>query len=103
MQKFICNKIFITTAEINELSSAAYRNIIIHYEWKILAKIQLRIICAHVEKFWRLGHKCFSYTVTICMLGSMLSIAMFELFIELILSPLIEARVHVQNYNRGLC
>ena len=68
-----------------------------------ISKNILRIICAHVEKFWRLGHNCFSYTVTICILGSMLSIAMLELFIELPLSSLIEARVHVQIYNRGLC
>ena len=57
-----------------------------------------------MEKFCRLGlsHNCFSYTVMICTLGSLLSIVMFELFIELPLSPLIEARVQVQNYNRGL-
>ena len=34
-----CNKIFITTAEFNGLSSAAYRNGIVHSEQKILAKI----------------------------------------------------------------
>ena len=31
------NKIFITTAEFNGLSSAVYRNGILHYKWKILA------------------------------------------------------------------
>ena len=58
-----------------------------------------------MEKFCRLGlgHNCFSYTVTICILGSLFSIVMFELFIDLPLTPLIEAGVHVQNYNRGLC
>ena len=35
------NKIFITTAEFNELSSAVYRNGILHYKWKILAKYNL--------------------------------------------------------------
>ena len=34
-----CNKIFITTAEFNELSSTAYRIGIMHFEWTILAKI----------------------------------------------------------------
>ena len=58
-----------------------------------------------MEKFCRLGldHNCFSYMMTLCISGSLPSIAMFELFIKLPLSPLIEARVHVQNYNRGLC
>ena len=36
---YYCNKIFITTAEFNGLSSAAYGNGIAHSEQKILAKI----------------------------------------------------------------
>ena len=36
---YYCNKIFITTAEFNGLSYAAYRNGIAHSERKILAKI----------------------------------------------------------------
>ena len=33
------NKIFLTTVEFNGLYSAAYKNGILHSEWKILAKI----------------------------------------------------------------
>ena len=33
------NKIFITTAKFNGLSSAAYGNGLLYSEWKILAKI----------------------------------------------------------------
>ena len=36
---YYCNKIFITTAEFNGLSSATYGNEIVHLEQKILAKI----------------------------------------------------------------
>ena len=36
---YYCSKIFITTAEFNMLSSAAYGNGIVHSERKILVKI----------------------------------------------------------------
>ena len=49
------NKIFITTIEFNRLSSAAYRNRILHSDWKILAKIELSVICAQVVYFRRSG------------------------------------------------
>ena len=45
---YYCNKIFITTAEFNRLSSAAYGNGILHYEWKIFVKIWLNVVCAHM-------------------------------------------------------
>ena len=45
-----------TTAEFNGLSSAAYRNGIVHSERKILAKIHLGVICAHMVDFCRPGH-----------------------------------------------
>ena len=50
------NKIFITTVEFNGLSYAAYRNRILHFEWKILAKIELSVICAQVVDFCRPGY-----------------------------------------------
>ena len=36
---YYCNKLFITTAEFNGLSSAIYGNGIVYFERKILAKI----------------------------------------------------------------
>ena len=49
-------KIFITTAEYNEPSSAAYRNRILYSVWKMLAKIQLGVICTHMVDYRRLSH-----------------------------------------------
>ena len=51
-----CNKTFITTAEFNGLSSAAYRNGILHSERKILSQIQLDVICAHMVDFHMPSH-----------------------------------------------
>ena len=45
---------FTTIAEFNGLSSASYRNGIIQSQLKILAKIQLSVICAHMVDFRRL-------------------------------------------------
>ena len=45
-----------TTAEFNGLSSAIYRNRILHSELKILAKIQLGVICTHMVDFHTPGH-----------------------------------------------
>ena len=50
------NKISVITAEFNELSSEIYRNGIPHSELKILPKIQLGVICAHMVDFCRPGH-----------------------------------------------
>ena len=50
------NKILITTVEFNGLSSAAYRNGKMHSEWKILANIELSVICAQMVDFCRSGH-----------------------------------------------
>ena len=47
---------FITTAEFNWLSYAAYRNGILHSECKILAKIELGVICTHMVDFRRPHH-----------------------------------------------
>ena len=47
---------FITTAEFNGLSYAAYGNGILHSEHKILAKTYLGVICAHMVNFCRPGH-----------------------------------------------
>ena len=47
---------FITTAEFNGLSSAACRNGILHSEQKILVKIELGVICAHMVDLCRPGH-----------------------------------------------
>ena len=44
-------KISITTAEFNGFSSETYRNEISHSELKILAKIQLGVVCAHTVDF----------------------------------------------------
>ncbi len=46
----------VTTAEFNGLSSKIYRNGIPHSELKILAKIQLSVICAHMVDFHRPGY-----------------------------------------------
>ena len=53
---YYCNKIFITTAVFHGLSSAAYGNGIVRSERKILAKIELGVICAHMVDFRRRGH-----------------------------------------------
>ena len=45
-----------TTAEFNGLSSVAYRNGILSCELKILVKIYLDIVCAHMVNFCRPGH-----------------------------------------------
>ena len=45
-----------TTAEFNGLSSEAYENEILHSEQKILAKMQLGVIWAHMVNFCRPGH-----------------------------------------------
>ena len=47
---------FVTTVEFNELSSEIYGNGIPHSELKILAIIQLSVICAHMIDFRRPGH-----------------------------------------------
>ena len=41
------NKIFITTAEFNGLSSVAYENEILHFEWKILENITQCNLLSH--------------------------------------------------------
>ena len=40
---------FITTVEFNGLSSTTYRNRILQSQLKILAKIQLSVICVHMQ------------------------------------------------------
>ena len=47
---------FTTTAEFNELSSTSYRIRIVQSQLKVLAKIQLNVICAHMVNFCRPGH-----------------------------------------------
>ena len=47
---------FTTNAEFNGLSSAIYRNRTLQSQLKILAKIQLSVICAHVVDSCRPGH-----------------------------------------------
>ena len=53
------NTIFITTAELSGLSSAAYRNGISHSEQKTLAEIQLGVINTHMVDFCRPSHICY--------------------------------------------
>ena len=43
------NKVLITTAKFNGLSSAAYRNGLLHSELKISAKIELSVTCAQIR------------------------------------------------------
>ena len=50
------NKILTTTVDFKRLSSASYRNGILHADWKILATIELSAICAQIVDFCRLGH-----------------------------------------------
>ena len=50
------NKISVTTVECNGLSSQIYGNGIPRSELKILPKILLGVICAHMVDFRRLGH-----------------------------------------------
>ena len=53
-----CTHTGMTTVEFNGLSPAAYRNRILHSEQKILAKIQLSVIYAHMVDVHRLSHIC---------------------------------------------
>ena len=54
---------FTTTAEFNKLSCESYRNGILQSQLKILAKILLSVICAHIVDFCRSSHNyvCMSY------------------------------------------
>ena len=47
---------FTTNAELKGLLSTIYRNGILHLELKILAKILLGVICAHIFDFCSPGH-----------------------------------------------
>ena len=47
---------FSTDAEFNGLSSVIYRNEILQSHLKILAKIQLSVICTHIVDFRRPGY-----------------------------------------------
>ena len=51
------DNISVTTAEVNGLSSEIYGKRIPHSELKILAIIQLGVICAHMVDFCRPSHK----------------------------------------------
>ena len=53
----------VSTAEFNELSSEIYGKRIPHSEPKILAIIQLGVICTHMVDFCRPGH-IYAYTQT---------------------------------------
>ena len=47
---------FTTNAEFIGLSPAIYKNVILHSELKILAKIQLSVVCAHMVDYHRSSH-----------------------------------------------
>ena len=67
MTIYLHNKSFFTNAEFNGISSACFRNEILHLELKIITNIIVSVICAYMVNFHRSGH---INNVTVCYNGN---------------------------------